>query len=143
MFKINDFSSFWGLVYVPLFSWYSCIKPEKLCMQLENADAKKSLKVSFDLDIGRQKISSNHKLILLIFSSKVLSFFLSSSQQRMCPFVKHNQDICSKVFGGFKVPVIWAFNSQRILSWNENLFLDFLSFNVRVRVLYMCWIEIQ
>ena len=44
-------------------------------MQLENADAKKSLKVSFDLDIGRQKISSNHKLILLIFASKDLSFF--------------------------------------------------------------------
>ena len=137
MFKINDFSSFWGLVYMPLFSWYSC-KPKNA--QLENTDARKSLKVSCDLDIGRQKIS---RLIQLIFSSKVLSFFLSSSQQRMCPFVKHCQDICSKVFGGFKVPVIWAFNSQRILSWNENLLLDFLSFNVRVRVLYMCWIEIQ
>ena len=65
---------------------------------------RKSLKVSCVLGIGRGKISGNHKLILLIFASKDLSFFLFSSQQRMCPVVKHNQDICSKVFGGFKVP---------------------------------------
>ena len=38
---------------------------------------RKSLKVSCNLDIGRQKISSkiNYKLILLIFALKELSFF--------------------------------------------------------------------
>ena len=61
----------------------------------------------------------------------------------MCPFVKHNQDICSKVFGGFKVLEIWVFNSQRILSWKWEFVIRNLSYNVRVRVFYMCWIEIQ
>ena len=124
MFKINDFSSFWGLVYVPLFSWYSCIKPEKLCMQLENADAKKSLKVSFDLDIGRQKISSNHKLILLIFSSKDLSFFFCFLHSRECVLLWNTTKISVAKFLEDLRYLTGAFNSQRILSWNENLLLD-------------------
>ena len=66
---------------MPLFSWYSC-KPKNA--QLENTDARKSLKVSCDLDIRRQKISSNHKLIILIFSSKVLSFFFCPLHSREC-----------------------------------------------------------
>ena len=141
MFKINDFSSFWGFVYMPLFSWYSC-KPKNT--QLENTDAKKKFKsFLWSLHWKAKNFKQPQTNIINFFLEGILSFFLSSSQQRLCPFVKHYQDICSKVFGGFKVPVIWAFNSQRILSWNENLLLDFLSFNVRVRVLYMCWIEIQ
>ena len=53
---ISPLSEGWFII-MPLFSWYS----------------------------GRQKISSkiNYKQILLIFASKELSFFLSSSQQRM------------------------------------------------------------
>ena len=141
MFKINDFSSFWGLVYMPLFSWYSC-KPKNA--QLENTDAKKKLKsFLWSWHWKAKNFKEPQTNIINFFLEGIIIFFLSSSQQRMCPFVKHYQDICSKVFGGSKVPVIWAFNIQRILSWNENLFLDFLSFNVRVRVLYMCWIEIQ
>ena len=115
--------------YMPLFSWYSC-KPKNA--QLENTDAKNKFKSFLWSWHWKAKISRNHKLILLIFSLKVLSYFFVL-------FTAETVSFC----GGFKVPVIWAFNGQRILSWNENLFLDFLSFNVRVRVLYLCWIEIQ
>ena len=82
---------------------------------------------------GRQKNSSNYKIILFIFASKdlmLIIFFVFFTAESNCPVVKHNH---SKVFKGFKVP---DEHSQR-MSWNENLLLEtyHYSYIVRVRVL--------
>ena len=67
---------------------------------------RKSLEVSCVLDVGRQKISSNYKIILVVFASKnYFNHFLCFLHSREHIHLWNTTKIAiGKVFKGFKVP---------------------------------------
>ena len=102
---------------------------------------RKNLKVSCVVDMEGKKNQVTTKIIyywfLLIEGVNCFLCFLHSRDQHVQLW--NNQDICNKVFKGFKVPdtVIWALQSKNVLKWE--LVIRNLWYNVRVRVFMLTW----
>ena len=99
---ISPLSEGWFIIY-------DCFHSTAVSQQLENTDAKKTFKCLV--------------FLTLIFASKDLSFFFCFLHSRECVLLWNTTKISVAKFLEDLRYLTGAFNSQRILSWNENLLL--------------------